>query len=699
MNQKIVIVFSVFILSSLVGGFFLFKNQDILKQNPFLASIVKFKGAIVLSETDLIALKEKINFLESELSEKKIELEKIDDLSEENDLLNQRIIELYWEIESLELAVLEAEQNKIQQELEEEAFQEVEDEKEQIEEEIDEEIILCERTSGASSLKNKVIINEVAWMGDLNSANNEWIELKNISNEEINLNGWQLQDKNQQISIVFDEKDVILSNQLYLLKRAGDSIILNVEPDKNYTGTLSNQNESLYLFDENCQLQDEVSADSNWPAGDNSSKRTMERKYNFNWQSSLNPQGTPKAENSSGYVEPVVVVIPASGGGGSGSSAPQPQILLSFPLENPVNKEIEVDLSVLNLKNSVYDIKISILKISDESEQARTLTKICNEDETNCEESSYKYLTEAIPGEPVFPLKFKLKIVKDIVGDFPYEADIIVKIRQNDNQKVVSEFKGKINITEAELESIKEYNLTINIIGEGTTNPEAGTYLYQDLEEVNIIASPAENWEFAGWTGDEEVKETEINIIMNQDKIVTANFQEKEIIEPDPEPEPQNLLSNEFFDEWEDDMPKNWNKSNRAFQSNFGDGIKGNYALAFDHNFAGPYNDDQEINFESEGDAEKIYYGEIQIKGKTPNEADGLRIGILRPGYTTYDYSDWKKIDSEEWISINHEIIGNKDGNILGLRIQQKGISGENTNLLIGAAWLGITEPPDDWPN
>ncbi|MCK9401751.1 MAG: lamin tail domain-containing protein, partial [Bacteroidales bacterium] len=37
-----------------------------------------------------------------------------------------------------------------------------------------------------------VVINEVAWMGTAESANNEWLELKNQSEAEIDLAGWIL---------------------------------------------------------------------------------------------------------------------------------------------------------------------------------------------------------------------------------------------------------------------------------------------------------------------------------------------------------------------------------------------------------------------------------------------------------------------------------------------------------------------------
>ena len=86
-----------------------------------------------------------------------------------------------------------------------------------------------------------------------------------------------------------------------------------------YTGRLSNDGknklEGLRLFDDQCNLIDEVLANPKWPAGDNTNtaeRKTMERKSDLSWQSSAQAGGTPKSANSSGYVV-------YSGGGGGGT--------------------------------------------------------------------------------------------------------------------------------------------------------------------------------------------------------------------------------------------------------------------------------------------------------------------------------------------------------------------------------------------
>jgi hypothetical protein len=161
----------------------------------------------------------------------------------------------------------------------------------------------CSFSTVQTPLRNKIIINEVAWAGTQNSANDEWIELKNISSQEIDISNWQLIDKKEQIKIIFEQGSKIPAQGFYLLERTDDTSVPYILAGGIYTGVLNNTDEGLRLFDNNCHLQDEVLADLDWLGGDNFSKRTMERKNDFSWQTSTSIDGTPKTENSSGYIE------------------------------------------------------------------------------------------------------------------------------------------------------------------------------------------------------------------------------------------------------------------------------------------------------------------------------------------------------------------------------------------------------------
>jgi len=276
-------------------------------------------------EEEIVDLEEKVENEESGQEEEKLSLEEIqeilDDIAEKIDVLNQEIAELngnQYPLDNNEEILTEDEE--LSEETEEKITEE--DDKEEIIKEPDGQKIeqnLCEKTSNSLPARSKVIINEVAWMGNVDSANNEWIELKNISGNEIKLTGWQLLDKENQIKIIFTDKNRISFNNFYLLERTDDNSVTGVIADLIYMGGLGNANEALYLFDENCRLQDEVLTNPNWLAGDNNSKRTMERRADLNWQTSLAPGGTPKRENSSGYIEAVI------GGGGGNTPPPSSQ--------------------------------------------------------------------------------------------------------------------------------------------------------------------------------------------------------------------------------------------------------------------------------------------------------------------------------------------------------------------------------------
>lgn len=177
------------------------------------------------------------------------------------------------------------------------------------------EVILCSFNTTQLPKQNKIIINEVAWMGAQNNANSEWIELKNITSQAIDISNWQLLDKDKQIKINFDPGSKLPAFGFYLLERTSDEAVPHIRADYIYTGVLNNTDEGLYLFDQNCQLQDQVLANPDWPAGNNLEKRTMERKTDLTWQTSTEINGTPKRENSDGFMP-----VSDSDGNSSGSS-------------------------------------------------------------------------------------------------------------------------------------------------------------------------------------------------------------------------------------------------------------------------------------------------------------------------------------------------------------------------------------------
>jgi uncharacterized repeat protein (TIGR01451 family) len=162
-----------------------------------------------------------------------------------------------------------------------------------------------------------VVVNEVAWMGTAASTSDEWIELYNTTDHDIDLTGWTLAAADGTPNIALNS--IIPAHGYFLLERTDDNTVSDVPADQVYTGALENDPdaESLELRDGTGTLVDTANGDGGpWPAGDNDTKATMERidpaapDTDANWatndgltrnglDASLNPiNGTPKARNS-----------------------------------------------------------------------------------------------------------------------------------------------------------------------------------------------------------------------------------------------------------------------------------------------------------------------------------------------------------------------------------------------------------------
>jgi hypothetical protein len=119
-----------------------------------------------------------------------------------------------------------------------------------------------------------VVVNEVAWMGTLHSATDEWIELFNNTADPVSLDGWRLFDDN--------DLDVALSGVItprgyHLLERTDDTTISDVAADQVYHGSLLDAGESLTLTNEVGAVVDVVQASGGWPAGWHLLRHSMER--------------------------------------------------------------------------------------------------------------------------------------------------------------------------------------------------------------------------------------------------------------------------------------------------------------------------------------------------------------------------------------------------------------------------------------
>ena len=183
-------------------------------------------------------------------------------------------------------------------------------------------------TLNISFASRSLVISEVAWMGTSFSSSDEWIELYNNTSAAINLSGWTLTDGGD---INISLSGTIPSDEFFLLERTDEATVSDITADKIYTGSLSNSGESLTLKDSTNTVIDTANGNGGaWPAGDDTSRSTMERinladaDSDTNWATNdgahrngldahSNPiNGTPKAQNSTLLAPTVEIISPTA---------------------------------------------------------------------------------------------------------------------------------------------------------------------------------------------------------------------------------------------------------------------------------------------------------------------------------------------------------------------------------------------------
>ncbi|QQG46627.1 MAG: lamin tail domain-containing protein [Candidatus Niyogibacteria bacterium] len=182
-----------------------------------------------------------------------------------------------------------------------------------------------------------VVINEIAWMGTASSTEDEWLELKNNSAQNIDFAGlWILRAEDNTPSITLT--GTVSAGGYYLLERKDDLTVSDVAADQTPYGNdgaswaLNNGGERLFLervISGATSTVDEVANCSNWCAGDNTAKKTMERVDSktagtsaVNWATAIGEfilngvdasgqqiKGTPKSKNSVSFLVSVQTTI------------------------------------------------------------------------------------------------------------------------------------------------------------------------------------------------------------------------------------------------------------------------------------------------------------------------------------------------------------------------------------------------------
>ncbi len=162
-------------------------------------------------------------------------------------------------------------------------------------------------------VKASVVINEIAWMGTSVSSADEWMELKNETSSEIDLNGWRVEWKGGEYGVTFDTTKclpgtIVPAGGYFLLERTDDNTVSNVQADCIYTGALRNEGEDLVLKDSSGGKVNEIKSAGGWQAGDNTTKETMQRQGN-SW---ITGSSTPRAPNVGAVLGPAPQTQPPS---------------------------------------------------------------------------------------------------------------------------------------------------------------------------------------------------------------------------------------------------------------------------------------------------------------------------------------------------------------------------------------------------
>lgn len=139
-----------------------------------------------------------------------------------------------------------------------------------------------------------VAVNEVAWMGTINSAQDEWIELVGFANTR--LDGWKLFTEDGGMSIALS--GTIGSTGYFLIERTDDTTVPDITADLivAFGSGLGNTGDVIVLHNAQGEEIDRVDGLNNWAiGGNNATKETLQR-TSSGWTTAL---ATPRAENKS----------------------------------------------------------------------------------------------------------------------------------------------------------------------------------------------------------------------------------------------------------------------------------------------------------------------------------------------------------------------------------------------------------------
>lgn len=224
--------------------------------------------------------------------------------------------------------------------------------------------IFTVRVASAAEV-GSVVINEIAWAGSNDDSGDEWIELYNTTNQNLDLAGWHIKDDG---NTTYAISNGTIPAYGYFLIEKDEEAVSNIDADALIGLSLANAGDSLVLFDNaGIEIDSVNSSGGPWYAGNVKNKVSMERvdpgkagDDAANWASAISGNGslssagaeilgTPGSMNSIyDGAGPKVFISPADALAGAGEN-----VTFNFEIKDAEDLyaygfDINYDVSVLD---------------------------------------------------------------------------------------------------------------------------------------------------------------------------------------------------------------------------------------------------------------------------------------------------------------------------------------------------------------
>jgi len=181
-----------------------------------------------------------------------------------------------------------------------------------------------------------------------------------------------------------------------------------------------------------------------------------------------------------------------------------------------------LEINITNVNKAPTDINLSNDNVYENKSPGTLVGALSTTDPDIGDTFTYTFTdTQNYPDNDAFVIggASTKKLFTAITYDFETKNNYVIKIQSADNYGAT--YAKVFNI---KIKNLSEYSLNLNKIGFGEIikNPDKPIYDYGDI--VELTTSTPVGWEFTGWSGDLSHVHNPINIVMNENKIVTAHF-------------------------------------------------------------------------------------------------------------------------------------------------------------------------------